>query len=204
MKSTTTTKHGFTIVELLIVIVVIAILAAISIVAYVGISAQAEVSRKKSEVKQIQKSIEVASVDNPEITNTEYGHYPYTNYSHSTGAVTAHGMSGVQLSDSVSGNIVYCQHNEGLLCSDDMSVTPKTYIISMGGSSTGYGTETYSISYWNDTEKLWSQEWVGVGLTPDGSTYVTPEYLYEWSDETSSQSPCSDITFERCSGYYNW
>lgn len=50
-------KHrGFTIVELLIVIVVVAILAAISIVAYNGIQTRADTTAKFSEVKSWEKS----------------------------------------------------------------------------------------------------------------------------------------------------
>jgi prepilin-type N-terminal cleavage/methylation domain-containing protein len=51
--------QGFTIVELLIVIVVIAILAAISIVAYNGIQQRADVSARKAEMSQLQRKIQV-------------------------------------------------------------------------------------------------------------------------------------------------
>ena len=52
------TKSGFTIVELLIVIVVIAILAAISIVAYNGIQVRARDTDRASDISQIKKKIE--------------------------------------------------------------------------------------------------------------------------------------------------
>ena len=51
---------GFTIVELLIVIVVIAILAAISIVAYNGIQNRAKVTKANSDLVTLRKAIEVA------------------------------------------------------------------------------------------------------------------------------------------------
>lgn len=53
-------KSGFTIVELLIVIVVIAILAAISIVAYNGIQQRAKASKRDADISQIEKAIRLA------------------------------------------------------------------------------------------------------------------------------------------------
>lgn len=50
-------QHGFTIVELLIVIVVIAILAAISIVAYNGIQQRARDSRRAQDMSTIKKAL---------------------------------------------------------------------------------------------------------------------------------------------------
>ena len=55
---------GFTIVELLIVIVVIAILAAISIVAYTGIQARARDTTRKNDLAAIAKALEVRAIDN--------------------------------------------------------------------------------------------------------------------------------------------
>jgi len=51
---------GFTIVELLIVIVVIAILAAITIVSYNGIQARAKTSQANTELRQLEKAILIA------------------------------------------------------------------------------------------------------------------------------------------------
>ncbi len=55
---------GFTIVELLIVIVVIAILAAVSIVAYRGIQDRARETSMISDAVQLQKSIQLNAVNN--------------------------------------------------------------------------------------------------------------------------------------------
>lgn len=56
-------KSAFTIVELLIVIVVIAILASISVVAYNGIQIRARDNIRKSDLAQIEKSLELYKVD---------------------------------------------------------------------------------------------------------------------------------------------
>lgn len=54
---------GFTIVELLIVVVVIAILAAISVVAYTGIQNRAYDTSVSSDLAQIAKKMEIAKVE---------------------------------------------------------------------------------------------------------------------------------------------
>lgn len=59
---------GFTIVELLIVIVVIAILAAITIVAYSGIQSQAQHSARLSATSQAQKQIQVEALQHNGVT----------------------------------------------------------------------------------------------------------------------------------------
>ncbi len=65
--------RGFTIVELLIVIVVIAILAAITIVAFNGVQQRARDAKRQSDVKTIAKALE--------LYYTEKGAYPNaTNY----------------------------------------------------------------------------------------------------------------------------
>lgn len=67
---------GFTIVELLIVIVVIAILASISIVAYSGIQARARDSQRRNDVSEIVKALELYYADN--------GQYPTSSGAGST------------------------------------------------------------------------------------------------------------------------
>ena len=63
-----TKSQGFTIVELLIVVVVIAILAAITIVSYNGITNRANASSAKSSAAALQKKIEIYAA--------EEGRYP--------------------------------------------------------------------------------------------------------------------------------
>lgn len=57
-------QAGFTIVELLIVIVVIAILATISIVAYRGIQERGRDSQRDSDIATITKALEMYYIDN--------------------------------------------------------------------------------------------------------------------------------------------
>lgn len=57
-------KKGFTIVELLIVIVVISILATISIVAYNGVQERARDSQRRGDVQAIVKALELYYIDN--------------------------------------------------------------------------------------------------------------------------------------------
>ena len=70
MSTTQKQKSGFTIVELLIVIVVIGILAAITIVAYNGLQNRVKRSSVQSDVANFAKVIEVARL------NTADGNYP--------------------------------------------------------------------------------------------------------------------------------
>jgi len=60
-------RRGFTIVELLIVIVVIGVLAAITIVAYTGINNQARLSAIKSTLEQQAKAMELWKTQNGEV-----------------------------------------------------------------------------------------------------------------------------------------
>lgn len=70
MKVTRKDATGFTIVELLIVIVVIAILAAISMVAYNGVQDRAKNAQVQSDIRQVAKLIEMYNADK--------GSYPST------------------------------------------------------------------------------------------------------------------------------
>lgn len=71
-------SHGFTIVELLIVVVIIGILAAIVVVAYNGLTSQAKVSKVHSDISQVNKQIQVYQTLN--------GEYPVTSSTMTSGA----------------------------------------------------------------------------------------------------------------------
>lgn len=98
-------SSGFTIVELLIVIVVIAILAAISIVAYNGIQSRAKTSSANTTASNTAKKAE--------LYNTEVGNYPIR-LSNLTGASSDKSYhladvvySGTQTNDTPTNVVVY-------------------------------------------------------------------------------------------------
>ena len=64
MQSRSKKQTGFTIVELLIVIVVIGILAAITIVAFNGVQARGNDARRDSDMALIKKALEMYKADN--------------------------------------------------------------------------------------------------------------------------------------------
>ena len=81
-------NSGFTIVELLIVIVVIGILAAITIVAYSGITARANSTKAQSNAESAQKVAETYNADT--------GAYPFTAAALNAGSTSTKMPSGAQ------------------------------------------------------------------------------------------------------------
>ncbi len=80
-------QSGFTIVELLIVIVVIGILAAITIVAYSGITARANAVKAQTNAANTQKVAEAMNADN--------GYYPATLASFTSGSLSTKEPTGI-------------------------------------------------------------------------------------------------------------
>ena len=66
-------RRGFTIVELLIVVVILAILVTITIVAFNGIQGRAIDSRRVSDIRAISKGLEMYRITN--------GNFPTLSYS---------------------------------------------------------------------------------------------------------------------------
>ncbi len=133
MSNNIKSSQGFTIVELLIVIVVIAILAAISIVAFTGISQRANSSAMASQESQAKKKLEVYKVDNgayppdqatfntlmgqkqgDKIYTTYSTTAPYSSYSLNTSSNGDVGVSLPWTSDGYSGLINYLGTNGGV------------------------------------------------------------------------------------------
>lgn len=95
-KITHTNTRGFTIVELLIVIVVIAVLAAIAIVAFNGAQARASFSRYQADMKSIVKALELYKAENgsyPVTTNQDGCTYHWCGWDQVTGDDFITGLS---------------------------------------------------------------------------------------------------------------
>jgi type II secretion system protein G len=111
---------GFTIVELLIVIVIIAVLAAISVVAYTGTQGRARDSERKSELSNIMKALELYRVDN--------GGYPRCD---TDGAYVAGGsLSSGTLHDCVTDELT--PDYIASVPRDPVDVAPKRYYYAVG------------------------------------------------------------------------
>ncbi len=110
-----THRRGFTIVELLIVVVVIAILAAITIVAYNGVTSQAQESSLKSDLRNNKMSIEQAKVT--------VGSYPVD-------------QAAAQLKANSDNTLVY-KSGGGSFCLQGQNGTKRYYINSEGSLQQG-------------------------------------------------------------------
>lgn len=115
-----TGQQGFTIVELLIVIVVIGILAAITIVAYNGIQARANDAKIRSAANQIDKAIQLFYLDTGK---------PPLSGSQSTAVAANFTCPGSTVADGFVGSQIYSCALEDLLVADKQ--IPSTLISSL-------------------------------------------------------------------------
>lgn len=116
-------KSGFTIVELLIVVVIIAILAAVTVVAYNGIQERARSSALQTELTNAKKKLLVYGVDNAS--------YPSSNTLLSTVGISA----AKSIYDTTSNNLYYCYNTTNNQFALGARTTGKTsYIITSEGS----------------------------------------------------------------------
>ena len=152
-----TSQKGFTIVELLIVIVVIAILAAISIVAYVGIQNNARASERQSDAANIAKVAETYFAENSTYPSTVAAFSAATNAklpANVTVKTTASG-GGTNLTNAV----VPTQDNTN---SPSVTNGVKSYFVRLCGATTG-GTVSYFDPRNGESAKVVS---FGQGCTP--------------------------------------
>ncbi len=178
-------RQGFTIVELLIVIVVIAALAAITIVAFNGIQKRAQTSSVSSSLSNATKKIKLYQVDN--------GNYPSaladagvtdgaTTYQYS-GTATTYCITGTQGSTSLFVSNTQSTptaggcagHGQGGVAAlTNLATNPKPTAGSPGGYGgwPGVGGAT-SLGVYNDSSlgrTVWRMTWT-TGSTSNGGSY---------------------------------
>jgi len=155
IKTRTQAERGFTIVELLIVIVVIGILAAITIVSFNGVTSKANTSNAASNAEAIQKVAESFNADN--------NYYPATNADFSATANTVKLPAGVTVAINASPTVVPTL----------TATTGKTQVVyrykGTAGAATG-GT----VMYYDFGTKTLSTNVIYVGDGKFGDTFSTP------------------------------
>lgn len=121
-------RRGFTIVELLIIIVVIAILAAITVVAYNGVQQRGRDSERTADVQAIVKALELYYVDN--------GNYPA-----GSGSTTINN-SWSTTADASWSNLITALRPYNVQIGSDPISTPNTNV-----QNTGYNYAYFAGSY---------------------------------------------------------
>lgn len=149
-------RHGFTIVELLIVIVVIGILAAISIVAYNGIQARASMPTKETAMSNVHKLFELHRI--------EHGAYPDL-FDDDAGEHTLEPLTSAGLS---ADNIEVNQFEFGSY--DYQKDT--LYIASYHDDNSSTTEWEASYMYWNNYDSEWVLEYKGITLTKSTGEYA--------------------------------
>jgi len=161
------TQRGFTLVELLIVIVVIAILAAITIVAYSGITARANSSKAQANAESAEKVAEAMNADN--------GYYPAL--ASSTGCFVAAaptttcfalGSTSTKLPSGMS--VIPSAATATITASNGATTVAYACLTTCSSASGGY------IAYWNF--KTGAVNYVYVGSGSGTATAPTGTYVY--------------------------
>ena len=191
---------GFTIVELLIVVVVIGILAAIVTVAYTGISSRAKVARVYSDMEQVSKQIQIYQVTN--------GQYPVTSPTMGGGATSLVDANCLYSGATVTATAQWVPGLSGSLPQSDQSLKG----VSNGNGCYVYlsdGTD-YVLSAWNMlpspsidvayrrlgfredywmTAPVYLCNHVAIG---GGATYITNNDYYKRSVTYTSYTNCNE------------
>ena len=134
------TPFGFTIVELLIVIVVIGILAAITVVAFNGVQARARATERVTDVASIVKAYDLYRIAN--------GSYPKSYAIATSSEVISPGLVAKMIA--MSGT-----------AQSPCPTTPKTKICVYAYGNTTYSE--YALVYWDYKKSHWINLAIGIG-----------------------------------------
>jgi prepilin-type N-terminal cleavage/methylation domain-containing protein len=157
-------QSGFTIVELLIVVVVIAILAAITIVAYNGIQQRARASAMVSEVSQVTKKLETYKIQNNDL-------YPAT-------------LSAAGITESSSYQYAYTPSSTRESYSFDLQSNNTHYFATSGNTTPTPGSGSGLIAWWpyngspNDTGGALPSTLYGASLTTGQNGQTNTAYAF--------------------------
>ncbi len=146
-------QSGFTIVELLIVIVVIGILAAITIVAYSGITARANGAKAQTNGANTQKVAEAMNADN--------GYYPATAASFATGSTSVKEPTGITV---VPDNLTTTPINS----TNGLTTVAYACLTTCTNSTGG------RITWWNFGASTPAVNYIYVGAGSSTGTFVAP------------------------------
>ena len=137
-------QRGFTIVELLIVIVVIAILAAITIVAYNGVTSRANDSARRADANALMKKIEMRYV---EVGEYGYGYFggPSPQPESRDALLEIYGIQ------TLGSSLVICGYDD---CSP--SSDPADEIFDKSKVYLWTSEEIVKVSYWSNTDGHWT------------------------------------------------
>lgn len=180
-KSKLRAEGGFTIVELLIVVVVIAILAAITIVSYNGITTRANGSAAQGSASTLQKKVETYAAD------STVGNYPTA-----LSALTATGQSWTTpvmwgASNPAPSASTPANQVQYLVCGRASSGTSPVAAPTAANVLSGTGTVVTGarIAYWDYTASTPAVTYVNLGSGPSQVTVNSVVYNVTCTNPTS-------------------
>lgn len=181
--------RGFTIVELLIVIVVIAILATITIVSYNGITKRANVTSLKADLTQFGKSQEVYRVAN----GSAFGNTAQMQTAGANSLAQKSAWTTPNLSVAWPGKTTTTPKGKYLL-SYRSSIVSNIWI--NGVQYRDIKNEEFEIAYWNFDTGRWEVKsivWYG-----DVQRYEREDVYSGYFSNQDGSFPCTEATFEQC------